>query len=184
MKPGRKGNEELRAGRASTQTRQGRRQGGQEKMKHVQGPKAVGVLAGEGSKVGLVASVLGVLMMVMLAVIGYPHALLPGLLCCLPGKLRPGDLVAHRSGVPVVRVVGLVEGLERSESVGAVMMRNTMVRSQRSNVQQQKAVKTIKLPQFVVSFIFELHRGHSPSAFSSLFPISCFPFRVFYNYNA
>jgi len=86
-------------------------------MKHVQGPKGVGVLAGEGSKVGLVASVLGVVMMVRLAVIGYPHALLPGLLCCLPGKFRPGDLVAHRLGVPVVRVVGLVEGLERSERV-------------------------------------------------------------------
>ena len=78
-------------------------------MSDVQGPKAVGILAGEGSKVGLVASILGVLM--MLAVIRYyPYALLAGLLCCLPAKLRPGDLVAHRSEVPVVRVVGLVKG--------------------------------------------------------------------------
>ena len=72
--------------------------GSNETMQDVQGPKAVGVLAGESSKVGLVASVLGVLM--MLAVTSYPQALLRGLLC-LPAKFRPSDLVAHRAVVPV-----------------------------------------------------------------------------------
>jgi len=68
-------------------------------MQDVQGPKAVGVLAGKGSKVGLVASVLGFLM--LLDVVRYSHALLPGLLYCLPVKLCPRDLVAHRPVFPV-----------------------------------------------------------------------------------
>lgn len=68
-------------------------------MHDVQGSKAIGVLAGEGSKVWFVASVLGVLM--MLGLIRYPHALLSSLLFCLPAQFRPSDLVAHRPVVPV-----------------------------------------------------------------------------------
>jgi len=70
------GKKMLQTGRGQHKRKEIKNMEDKKTMRDVQGSKAVGVLAGESSKVGLVISVLRVLMMLMPS----PHALLLGLL--------------------------------------------------------------------------------------------------------